>query len=312
MNVVAASHQIIRKGELKYALARTDGVIAEVQPGEIFEVETELNIGGHLIHDLGEVLKESDVTIPFVNPATGPIRIAGARAGQMLTVEVIEVGVHGLGFTALWPGIGIFPDWVRRKEFGIRNRNVRVEDGIVHWSETLRLEAKPMIGVIGVAPLAGGVLTIDNGTHGGNLDVQEVTNGNRLMLPIYHDDAYLYCGDVHALQGDAECNGMGAIEIRGHLRLKVGLSAAPKRLNWPRIETPTHICTVGCARPLDDALRIAFEEMVYWLEESYGLSGAEAYMLLGQIAEARCTQMVNPKYTYVCKVDKKYLAQLRR
>jgi len=48
-----------------------------------------------------------------------------------------------------------------------------------------------------------------------------------------------------------------------------------------------------------------------WLEESYGLSGAEAYMLLGQIAEARCTQMVNPKYTYVCKVDKKYLAQLR-
>jgi hypothetical protein len=49
----------------------------------------------------------------------------------MLTVEVIEVGVHGLGFTALWPGIGIFPDWVRRKEFGLQNRNVRVEQGIV-------------------------------------------------------------------------------------------------------------------------------------------------------------------------------------
>ena len=28
-------------------------------------------------------------------------------------------------------------------------------------------------------------------------------------------------------------------------------------------------------------------------------------MLLGQIAEARCTQVVNPKYTYICKVDKK-------
>jgi acetamidase/formamidase len=100
---------------------------------------------------------------------------------------------------------------------------------------------------------------------------------------------------------------MGAIEIRGHLRLKVSLLPAPKRMTWPRIETPTHICTVGCARPLDDALRIAFEEMVYWLEESYGFSAAEAYMLLGQIAEARCTQMVNPKYTYICKVPKKYL-----
>ena len=31
-------------------------------------------------------------------------------------------------------------------------------------------------------------------------------------------------------------------------------------------------------------------------------------MLLGQIAEARCTQMVNPKYTYICKVDKGVLA----
>jgi amidase len=78
-------------------------------------------------------------------------------------------------------------------------------------------------------------------------------------------------------------------------------------MTWPRIETPTHICTVGCARPLDDALRIAFEEMIYWLEEGYGIPGAEAYMLLGQIAEARCTQMVNPKFTYVCKVDKRYL-----
>jgi acetamidase/formamidase len=303
----AFNGQIIRKGDLKYALAATDSFIAEVKPGEVFEVETELNIGGHLITELDDKLRLSDVTLPFVNPATGPILIRDAKPGDMLTVEVIDVGVHGLGFTALWPGIGIFPDWVRRAEFGIQNRNVRVEDGIVHWSDTLKLEAKPMIGVIGVAPVAGGVLTIDNGTHGGNLDIQEVTNGNKVMFPVFQGGAYLYCGDVHALQGDAECNGMGAIEIRGHLRLRVTLSPAPKRLNWPRIETPTHICTVGCARPLDDALRIAFEEMVYWLEESCGIPGPEAYMLLGQIAEARCTQMVNPKYTYVCKVGKRYL-----
>lgn len=299
--------QIIRKQQLKYALAATDGFIAEVQPGETFEVETELNIGGHLIHDLHDVLHEHDVTLPFVNPATGPVRLASARPGQMVVVDVIEVGVHGLGYTALWPGIGIFPDWARRKEWGIQNRNVRVEDGIVHWSDTLKLEAKPMIGVIGVAPVAGGTLTIDNGVHGGNLDIQEVTNGNRVMFPVFHEGAYLYFGDVHALQGDAECNGMGAIEIRGHLKLRVSLADAPKHMTWPRIETPTHICTVGCARPLDDALRIAFEEMVYWLEEGYGIPGPEAYMLLGQIAEARCTQMVNPKYTYVCKVAKRWL-----
>ena len=307
MNAPDAAVQVIRKGKVKYALAANESFIAEVKAGETFEVETELNIGGHLITRLDEKLTAKDVTLPFVNPATGPVRLVGAKPGDMVVVDVIDVGVHGLGFTALWPGIGIFPDWCRKKEFGIQNRNVVVENGIVHWSDTLKLEAKPMIGVIGVAPVAGGMLTIDNGTHGGNLDIQEVTNGNRVMFPVYHEGAYLYFGDVHALQGDAECNGMGAIEIRGHLRLRVDIKPAPKRMIWPRIETPTHICTVGCARPLDDALRIAFEEMVYWLEEGYGIPGPEAYMLLGQIAEARCTQMVNPKYTYICKVNKKLL-----
>lgn len=150
--------QIIRKGDLKYALSITDSLMAEVEPGETFEVETELNIGGHLIHELDEKLNESDVTIPFVNPATGPIRVKGAKPGDMLVIDVIDVGLHGLGFTALWPGIGIFPDWVRQKEFGIQNRIVRVEEGVVHWSDSLKLDAHPMIGVIGVAPVAGGYI----------------------------------------------------------------------------------------------------------------------------------------------------------
>jgi hypothetical protein len=36
-----------------------------------------------------------------------------------------------------------------------------------------RSTVKPMIGVLGVAPVHGAVLTLDNGPHGGNLDVQE-------------------------------------------------------------------------------------------------------------------------------------------
>ena len=55
-------------------------------------------------------------------------------------------------------------------------------------------------------------------------------------------------------------------------------------------------------------MRIAFEQMVWWLADEYGFTEAEAYLYLGQIAEARCTQMVNPKYTYICKVAKRHLA----
>jgi amidase len=47
---------------------------------------------------------------------------------------------------------------------------------------------------------------------------------------------------------------------------------------------------------------------VLWMEADYGFSQPEALMLLGQVAEARCTQFVNPKFTYVCKINKRYLS----
>ena len=47
----------------------------------------------------------------------------------------------------------MFPDWVRRKEFGIQTRVVEVKDGLVYWNEHLKLPVRPMIGVAGVAPV---------------------------------------------------------------------------------------------------------------------------------------------------------------
>ena len=184
--------------------------------------------------------RTADVTLPFVNGATGPIEVEGAKPGDMLTVEVLDMKVDGLGFSSLWPGIGIFPDWVRHKEFGIKTQVVEVKDGVVHWNDKLKLPVRPMIGVIGVAPVHGAVLTVDNGTHGGNLDVQEITTGNKIMLRVHHEGAHLFLGDCHAIQGDGECVGMGAVEIAAELEVRVSLSPAPARMSWPRIETPTH------------------------------------------------------------------------
>lgn len=303
------SDLIVRKdGNIKYALSGDDAFVASVSPGEIFTVECAINVNDGTIRHLGQQLTPADVTLPFVNGATGPIEVKGAKPGDMLTVEILDMTLMGLGFTALWPGIGMFPDWVRHKEFGIQTRVVEVKDGLVHWSENVKLPVRPMISVIGVAPVHGAVLTVDNGTHGGNLDIQEMTSGNSVMLRVHKDGAHLFLGDCHAIQGDGEANGMGAIEIAADLKVRVGLSPAPERLVWPRIETSSHLCATGCARPLEDAMRIAFEEMVYWMEEAYAVPAAEGYMLLGQIAEARCTQVVNPKYTYICKVPKAILS----
>ena len=302
---------ISKDGTIKYALSANDSFIAAIEPGQTVKVECAINVNDGTIRHVGQQLTPADVTMPYVNGATGPIEVKGAKPGDMLTVEVLDMKVDGLGFSSLWPGIGIFPDWVRHEEFGIKTQVVEVKDGLVHWNEKLKLPVRPMIGVIGVAPVHGAVLTVDNGAHGGNLDVQEISTGNTVMFRVNKDGAHLFLGDCHAIQGDGEANGMGATEIAATLTVKVSLAPAPERLNHPRIETPTHICTLGCARPLEDAMRIAFQEMVYWLEDEYSIPAAEAYMLLGQIAEARCTQVVNPKYTYICKVSKDVLAAFK-
>jgi amidase len=302
------SQRVSKVGNIKYALSGDDRFVASVEPGETFIVECAINVNDGTIRHVGQQLTEADVTLPFVNGATGPIEVRGSRPGDMLNVEIVRMEFDTLGFTSLWPGIGMFPDWVRRKEFGIQTRVVEVKDGLVHWNEHLKLPIKPMIGVIGVAPVHGAVLTVDNGPHGGNLDVQEITTGNVVSLRINREGAHLFLGDCHAIQGDGECTGMGAIEIAATLTVKVSLQKAPARFNHPRIETSTHICTLGCARPLEDAMRIAFEEMVYWMEDDWRIPAPEGYMLLGQIAEARCTQVVNPKYTYICKVNKSILS----
>jgi len=303
------SQRVSKVGNIKYALSGDDRFVASVEPGETFVVECAINVNDGTIRHLGQQLTEADVTLPFVNGATGPIEVRGSKVGDMLKVEIVKMELDNLGFTALWPGIGnVSRLGAEKKSSERQTRVVEVKNDLVHWNEHVKLPIKPMIGVIGVAPVHGAVLTVDNGPHGGNLDVQEITTGNTVLLRVNKEGAHLFLGDCHAIQGDGEANGMGAIEIATTLTVKVSLEKAPPRLNHPRIETPTHICTLGCARPLEDAMRIAFEEMIYWLEDDWKIPAAEGYMLLGQIAEARCTQVVNPKYTYICKVDKRIIS----
>ena len=299
---------IPKDGNLKYALSAADPCVAAISPGERIQIECEINCNAGVITSLDSKVSPGNVRLPFVNPATGPLHVQGAKPGQMIAVRIHAMDLDEIGYTALWPGMGMFPDWVRQREFGHHTRAMRVADGFVHWSPGRKLPIAPMVGVLGVAPVHGAVLTVDNGVHGGNLDVQEITTGSTVMFAVHQEGASLYVGDCHARQGDGECVGMGATEVGARVTFDAALAAKPERMTWPRIETATHIATLGCARPLEDAMRIAFEEMVYWLADDHGFTEVEAYMFLGQVAEARCTQVVNPKYTYICKVAKTFLA----
>ncbi|WP_202424536.1 hypothetical protein [Duganella levis] len=54
-----------------------------------------------------------------------------------------------------------------------------------------------------------------------------------------------------------------------------------KAIGMPRIESPTHIMTLGQAGSLDDALRLATAGMTQWLQQDYGLSLSDSAILLG-------------------------------
>jgi amidase len=80
-----------------------------------------------------------------------------------------------------------------------------------------------------------------------------------------------------------------------------------KKIDWPRFENTDEIMAAGIYRPLDDSLRIAFTQLIGWIHADYELSELDAYELLSKVAKIHVTEMVDPNYVVIAKIDKKYL-----
>jgi len=293
------------KDTLYFEIGPENKPTLRVAPGEVFEVETQINSGPWLDgHPDREALARK---LRGANPASGCIFVEGALPGQLLIVHVGDIELDRIGFTRYGGSTGAMPGWLGPSGVGEQQKVVQIKDREVLWSDALALPVAPMLGVLGVAMEHTRQTTIWAGTWGGNMDIQEVTTGASVHLPVFVPGALLHVGDMHAIQGDGEICGAGGIEAGGRVRLWCDLSPIPKHMTWPRITNETHIITTAQARPAEDAFRLALVEMILWLEEEYGLSQGEAYLLLGQVLEARCTQFVNPTYSYVCKINRKYL-----
>ena len=77
------------------------------------------------------------------------------------------------------------------------------------------------------------------------------------------------------------------------------------KIKWPRIESATHYMSVGSARPLEDAARIAWRELISWMSE-LGWQEDIAYQMLTQVGEMTLGNIVDPNYSMVAKIQKKY------
>lgn len=274
-----------------------------VEPGEEFLAETELCTGGWLHSAEDKWTPEKSCA---VNP-TVCVAIKGARPGDMLAVEILDITLDNLGYTGFDSALNPLANKIHFCDWGINVNTVRIDDDCIHWSDKLKLPVRPMIGTLGTAPREETLSNAKAGPHGGNMDVQEVCIGSTVYLPIEVEGALLHIGDVHALQGDGEINGSGGIECRSIVKLRVQLMKRPEQFHCVRIENEDYIMTVGCERSLEESIYKASAQLLQWMVEEYYFTVHEAYLLMGQVMEARSTQFVNPTYSYICKIAKQYL-----
>lgn len=251
----------------------------------------------------------------------GPIAIEGAEPGDTLVVEVLKVrpnrdtavSTQGGSFGALVPDSRTaflnepFPRgrYVWRID---RERMTGTVDLPGSRLKSVTVPLAPMLGRVAVAPEGqeqfGGLWP---GPFGGNLDAADVREGTTVHLPVFHSGALFYFGDGHALQGDGEVCGSG-LETSMDVAFRFGLQKK-RTIAWPRLVDAEHLMVAGSARPLSDALRIAFVELIDWLVADYGFAKADAYQLVSQVAVVRVANMVDPVYTVVAKFPKRFLPE---
>ncbi|HET9275954.1 MAG TPA: acetamidase/formamidase family protein [Gemmatimonadales bacterium] len=253
----------------------------------------------------------------------GPIYVEGATPEDILVVKIHRVQPnHHLAAARVSAGFGGL-----QTDSRTRLLNPPIPDRRYLWRlDTLRMtgttpmpnsrvremtiDLRPMLGRVAVAPRGqeafGGLWP---GDFGGNMDAPEVRAGTTVYLPIFHPGAYFYFGDGHARQGQGEIAGTG-LETSMDVVLELDLIKG-KRIAWPRLEDSTHIMVAGSARPLMDAFRIAHVELIDWLVDTYGFDRWDAYALLGQVGESTVANIVDPAYTVLAKVAKRYLPAAR-
>ena len=312
----ARAQQVVRyepgDKDLKYVYA-TVPPVATLKPGDTLETRT-ADAFGNVIQKPGDTM----AMVKGDNPLTGPFAIAGAEPGDTLVVKILDLTVDSKkGVGALAPGFGALntttytpmlnqnlPEkiWF----YDIDNAANMATYHALDSSFSVKIPMHPFLGCIGVAPSGGEARSsVVPAEYGGNMDAPEVSPGHTLYLPVNAPGALLYFGDGHAAQGDGEVAGT-AIEVPMRVRLQVDLIKG-KKIAWPRFETATSIMAVGAYRPLDDALRIAFTELVGWIHADYGLSELDAYELLSKVATIHLVEMVDPNYVVVAGIEKKYL-----
>lgn len=314
---VSAMSQTVRyipkHEELKYTFGGHEAVLT-LEPGTILETWTEDCYDGAVKSPTD--LPTRVAPIGHDNPQTGPFAVRGAEPGDILAVHILDLTpAKDHGVSSNYPGFGALAstEYTALLNPPLKEQvwwyKVDKERGTVSTtigSRTVELPMHPFLGCIATAPQRGEVRwTVTPEAYGGNMDYWGVSKGSTLYLPVNVKGGLLEFGDGHLVQGEGEIIGT-AVESSLNVRLKVDLIKG-RSIPWPRLEDDQYLMTTGSYRPLEDAFRIAYKELVSWLMEDYGMNMMDAYQICSQAGIVDVAQVVDPNYTVVAKIAKKYL-----
>jgi formamidase len=259
--------------------------VVEVEEGEEVALETRDATDGYLTPRSTEADFRS-LQVGAIHPLTGPVLVKGARAGDLLEIEFVDIVPQRWAFTAIMPGLGFL-------------RDVMTTPFLVHWDiadgaatsrqlPRVRIPGAPFMGVSGVAPSraqveawtrreaayaarggmifppdAGGAVpatgaaateglrTLPPRENGGNFDVKQLSKGATLLLPVAVEGALFSTGDGHFAQGDGEVC-VTAVEMGATcvVRFRVRRGEAERHgIRWPRFERSDYFIDPRFAAP---------------------------------------------------------------
>lgn len=233
----------------------------------------------------------------------GPIRVRGAKAGDILEVEFLRFSNKGWGYTAIFPDVEV-KDLANYPEERFEPFIVKwdVVGAFAHWRKFgVRVPLNPFLGVVGTAPRMGGSFNpLPPRDCGGNLDVKHLVAGSRLYLPVNVDGADLFVGDPHLAMGDGEVYS-SAIEAPLEAEFRVRVRDAADHIEPPMCVVPNSsvhkaydrgsIGFMGVAKTLDEACEIASRKAMTYFCGKLGMTPAEAAILLGVVLDLTISEV---------------------
>ncbi|MEP9363908.1 acetamidase/formamidase family protein [Nocardioides sp. CN2-186] len=236
-----------------------------------------------------------------------PVRVEGARPGDLLAMTVVETLPRvPYGVISNRHGKGALPgEYPRDGEVFSAFASVSADGthGLLPLTPgaepTVRFPLAPFLGIMGVAvPGRARPHSVPPGPHGGNIDINLLTVGATLYLPVQVEGALAFVGDPHFAQGDGE---VSLTAMEASLQATVRLDVVPREdavrrfgeLAGPLAETTDHLVPTGMDEDLDVAVQNCVRAAIALLQARFGMDERLAYAYLSAATDFNISQVVD-------------------